>query len=33
MSQQIFGLNRLSDLPELIERATDVLEGLEAGTI
>ena len=33
MSQQIFGLNRLSDLPELKERATDVLEGLEAGTI
>jgi deoxyribodipyrimidine photolyase-related protein len=33
MSQQIFGLNRLSDLPELKERAIDVLEGLEAGTI
>ncbi len=33
MSQQIFGLNRLSDLPQLKERATDVLEGLEAGTI
>ena len=33
MSQQIFGLNRLSDLPELRERAMDVLEGLEAGTI
>ena len=33
MSQQIFGLNRLSDLPELKERAMDVLEGLEAGTI
>ena len=33
MSQQIFGLNRLSDLPELKERAMDVLEGLEAGII
>jgi len=33
MSQQIFGLNRLSDLPQLKVRATDVLEGLEAGTI
>jgi deoxyribodipyrimidine photolyase-related protein len=33
MSQQIFGLNRLSDLPELKERAMDVLEGLEGGTI
>ena len=33
MSQQIFGLNRLSDLPELKERARDVLEGLDAGTI
>ncbi len=33
MSQQIFGLNRLSDLPELRERATQVLEGLEAGII
>jgi deoxyribodipyrimidine photolyase-related protein len=33
MSQQIFGLNRLSDLPELKERAQEVLEGLEAGTI
>ena len=33
MSQRIFGLNRLSDLPELKERAMDVLEGLEAGTI
>jgi len=33
MSQQIFGLNRLSDLPQLKERATDVLEGLGAGTI
>ncbi|CAN2188561.1 Photolyase PhrB-like [Candidatus Nanopelagicaceae bacterium] len=33
MSQQVFGLNRLSDLPELKERAQEVLEGLEAGTI
>jgi len=33
MSQQIFGLNRLSDLPELKERALEVLEGLEQGTI
>ncbi|MSO32908.1 MAG: deoxyribodipyrimidine photolyase [Candidatus Nanopelagicaceae bacterium] len=33
MSQQIFGLNRLSDLSELKERAKEVLEGLEAGNI
>jgi deoxyribodipyrimidine photolyase-related protein len=33
MSQQVFGLNRLSDLPELKERAHEVLEGLELGTI
>ena len=33
MSQQIFGLKRLSDLPELKERAQEVLEGLDAGTI
>ena len=33
MSQQVFGLNRLSDLPELKERAQEVLEGLEKGTI
>jgi deoxyribodipyrimidine photolyase-related protein len=33
MSQQVFGLNRLSDLPELKVRAQDVLKGLEAGTI
>ena len=33
MSQQVFGLNRLSDLPELKERALEVLEGLEKGTI
>ena len=33
MSQQIFGLNRLSDLPELKLRAQQVLAGLEAGQI
>ena len=33
MSQQVFGLNRLSDLPELRIRAKEVLKGLEAGTI
>ncbi len=33
MSQQIFGLNRLSDLPELKERALEVLEGLDKGII
>jgi deoxyribodipyrimidine photolyase-related protein len=33
MSQQIFGLKRLSDLPELKERARKVLEGLEQGKI
>jgi deoxyribodipyrimidine photolyase-related protein len=33
MSQQIFGLKRLSDLPELKERAKEVLEGLEKGKI
>jgi deoxyribodipyrimidine photolyase-related protein len=33
MSQQVFGLNRLSDLPELKIRAKEVLKGLEAGTI
>jgi deoxyribodipyrimidine photolyase-related protein len=33
MSQQVFGLNRLSDLPELKERAQVVLRGLEQGTI
>ena len=33
MSQQVFGLNRLSDLPELKVRAQQVLDGLEAGTI
>jgi deoxyribodipyrimidine photolyase-related protein len=31
MSQQVFGLNRLSDLAELKVRATQVLEGLERG--
>jgi len=33
MSQQVNGLKRLSDLPELRLRATEVLEGLSAGTI
>jgi deoxyribodipyrimidine photolyase-related protein len=33
MSQQVFGLNRLSDLGELKERASQVLEGLDRGEI
>ena len=33
MSQQIYGLKKLSDLPELRQRAQQVLEGLNAGTI
>jgi len=33
MAQQIFGLKRLNDLPELKERAKEVLEGLEKGKI
>ena len=33
MSQQIFGLKRLSDLPELKERAQEVPTGLKAGSI
>jgi deoxyribodipyrimidine photolyase-related protein len=33
MSQQVFGLNRLSDLAELKERAKQVLKGLDVGTI
>lgn len=33
ISQQVNGLKRLSDLPELRERAQEVLAGLEAGTI
>jgi deoxyribodipyrimidine photolyase-related protein len=33
MSQQLFGINRLSDLPELKERAAQVLEGLDRGEI
>ena len=33
MSQQVFGLKRLSDLPELKVRAQEVLEGLQKGTI
>ena len=33
MSQQVFGLNRLKDLPELKMRAQEVLAGLELGQI
>jgi deoxyribodipyrimidine photolyase-related protein len=33
MSQQVFGLNRLSDLAELKVRAQEVLKGLEQGII
>jgi deoxyribodipyrimidine photolyase-related protein len=33
MSQQVFGLKRLSDLPELKERAQEVLKGLDQGVI
>jgi deoxyribodipyrimidine photolyase-related protein len=33
MSQTLFGLKRLSDLPELKVRAKEVLKGLEQGTI
>ena len=33
MSQQVYGLNRLSDLPELRVRAHQVLAGLSAGTV
>jgi deoxyribodipyrimidine photolyase-related protein len=33
MSQQFFGLNRLSDLPELKVRTKEVLEGLDLGEI
>ena len=33
MSQQVFGLKRLSDLPELKVRAQQVLKGLEQGKI
>ncbi len=33
MSQTLFGLKRLSDLPELKERAQDVLKGLDKGLI
>jgi deoxyribodipyrimidine photolyase-related protein len=33
MSQQIFGIGRLKDLPELKERAKEVLTGLDKGII
>jgi deoxyribodipyrimidine photolyase-related protein len=33
MSQQVLGLNRLSDLPELRVRAQHVLSGLDEGIV
>jgi deoxyribodipyrimidine photolyase-related protein len=33
MSQQVYGLKRLSDLPELRIRAKEVLAGLDRGEI
>jgi hypothetical protein len=33
MGQQLMGLKRLSDLPQLRERASEVLAGLDAGII
>ena len=33
MTQQVYGLNRLSDLPELKARAEQVLEGLDKGLV
>jgi deoxyribodipyrimidine photolyase-related protein len=33
MGQQLMGLKRLSDLPQLRERASEVLAGLDAGVI
>jgi len=33
ISQQVYGLNRLTDLPELKQRALEVLEGLDKGLI
>ena len=33
MSQQINGIKRLSDLPQLKERAIEVLSGLDKGLI
>jgi deoxyribodipyrimidine photolyase-related protein len=33
MSQQVFGIGRLKDLPELKERAKEVLTGLDKGII
>ncbi len=33
MSQQVFGLNRLSDLPEVKKHADGVLKGLSNGSI
>jgi len=33
MAQQVYGLNRLADLPQLKIRAQEVLAGLENGEI
>jgi len=33
MAQQLYGLERLSDLPELRERAREVVKGLDQGEI
>ena len=33
MTQQVYGLGRLSDLPELKARAAEVLQGLDEGLI
>ena len=33
MAQQLYGLDRLSDLPEVRARAEEVLRGLERGSI
>jgi len=33
MAQQLYGLDRLSDLPELRDRAREVVKGLEQGEI
>jgi hypothetical protein len=33
MAQQLAGLKRLSDLPDVQDRAKEVLKGLEHGTI
>jgi deoxyribodipyrimidine photolyase-related protein len=33
MAQQLFGINRLKDMPEVRQRAAKVLAGLEKGEI